>query len=122
MTTNLPDTVQETLTTIGQVATELQCQVDGYREFVSVFCFQTGRIMGFASQFPYLADREIAYRLMRFKVDAELIQADHDFCNDDLVGLQTIHVATERDVLEILKMWSVSPELLRQPRETEVPI
>lgn len=122
MTTILPETVREALASTGQVAAELPCPIEGYREFVTVFCFQTAQIMGFPSQFSYLADNEISFRLMRFKVDAELIRDDHDFSSVDLVGLQSIYVATEQDVVEILRIWAVRPELLRQARETEVPI
>lgn len=118
----LPETVQETLATIGQVAAEVACPIEGYREFVTVFRFQTARIWGFQSQFPYLADHEIAYDLMRFRVEARLIAEDHDFWNDDLVGLQSICVATENDVVEILRIWAVPPESLRPPNETEVPV
>lgn len=122
MSTVLPKTVREILESTGQVAVELPCSIEGYREFVTVFQYRTARIIGFQSQFPYLADCESAYRLMRFRVDATLINDDHDFSNDDLIGLQSIHVATENDVVEILRIWEVSPEILRQPRETEVPI
>jgi len=122
MTTTLSPTVRDTLTTIGQVAAELPCQIEGYREFVTVFRYQTARIMGFANQFPYLADSDVAYRVMRFRVDAELIENDRDCSNDNLVGLQCIHVATEDEVLNVLRIWHVSPDTLRQPRETEVPV
>jgi hypothetical protein len=122
MPTTLPPKVRDTLTTIGQVAAELPCRIEGYREFVTVFRYQTDRIMGFANQYPYLADCEVAFRVMRFRVDAELIADDRGCCNDDLIGLQCIHVATEGDVLSVLQIWHVSPENLRQPRETEVPV
>ena len=118
----LPETVRATLASIGQVAAELPCQIDGYREFVSVFRFQTARHWGFQSQFPYLDNCDIAYEVQRYRVDAELIRIDYDFFNGDLVGLQSICVATEHDVVEILRMWAVPPEMLRSPRETEVPL
>lgn len=122
MTTTLPSPVRETLMTIGQVATELPCRIEGHREFVTVFRYQTDRIMGFANQFPYLANCDVAYRVMRFRVDADLIENDRDCSNDDLIGLQSLHVATEEDVLNVLRIWDVSPDALRQPQETEVPV
>lgn len=122
MDTKLPNAVQIALNTIGQVAAELPSQIEGYREFVTVFRFQTDRISGFNAQFPYLSGFPVAFRLMRFRVDAEIIQHDRDCCNEDLVGLQSIHVATEEDVQMVLRIWQISPELLREPRESAVPI
>jgi len=122
MSTTLPDNIRDTLSGVGQVAAELPCQIDGYREFVTVFKFQPSRVIGFVSQFPYLANCKVAYRLMRFRVDADMIRDDRDCCNSDLIGLQSIHVPTEEDVQSILKIWHVAPEMLRQPKETEVPI
>jgi hypothetical protein len=122
MTRNLPATVREILISLGEVAAELSCQIEGYREFVTIFRFQTAQVVGFQSQFPNLADCEVAFRLMRFRVGADLIRNDYDCCVSDLVGLQSIYVATEEDVLDVLQIWAVSAELLRAPRETEVPI
>jgi hypothetical protein len=59
---------------------------------------------------------------MRFRVDAELIENDRDCASDDLIGLQCLHVATEDDVLNVLRIWDVPPDTLRQPRETEIPL
>lgn len=122
MTTKLPQKVTETLQSVGEVAAELPCDLEGYREFVVVVRFKTDRIFGFASQYPYLADLPIAYRVMRFRVDSQVIENDRDCGNDDLVGLQSLHVPTIDDVQYILRIWQVSPSILRQPNETDVPI
>ena len=123
MTTKLPERVREILTTIGQVATELPPQFDDCREFVTIFRFRTdGGIPGFKSQYPYLAGCDVAYRLARFRIRSEIITRDLHCCHEDLFGLQDIHVPTEEDVVNILRIWQVPPESLQEPRETEVPI
>jgi len=122
MTTTFPNDLKETLTTIGQAAVELESFVEGYREFVSVFHCPASQIIGFEGRFPYLVGNKIVYRLMRFRVESSLIDRDEHCSNEDLIGLQSIYVATEEDALNILKIWQVLPESLRQPRETEVPV
>lgn len=54
--------------------------------------------------------------------DSSIIENDRQCSNDDLIGLQSIYVATEDDVLNVLQMWHDSPDTLRQPRETEIPV
>lgn len=122
MTTTFPNELKETLATIGQAAVELEPLVEGYREFVTVFLCPTNQILGFEGRFPYLVGNEIVYRLMRFRVETSLIDRDQHCSNENLIGLQSIYVATEEDALNVLKIWQVLPESLRQPRETEIPV
>lgn len=122
MTTTIPTTLSEILTTIGQAAVEVECPVEGFREFATVFRCPTDQMIGFEGRFPYLVGNPVVYRLMRFRVDSSIIENDRHCSNEDLVGLQCIYVAAEADVLNVLRIWHVSPENLRQPRETEVPV
>ena len=122
MRMTFPDELKETLSSVGQAAVELTSLIEGYREFVSVFYCPTNQIFGFEGRFPNLAGNEIVYRLMRFRVKSSLIDLDQDCSSEDLIGLQNIYVATEKDALSILRVWQVLPESLRQPRETQVPV
>jgi len=122
MAHNLPDDVLEILLSVGQVAAELPCEFEDCREFVSIFRIDTAAAWGFQRRYPYLADRDVAYRAVRFRVDAERIDRDENVCDEDLCSLQNIYVATEEEVAAILKMWAVSPGAMRRPSETEIPI
>jgi hypothetical protein len=118
----IPVNVHHLLTTVGQVATELPIEIDGYREFVSVFYFSTNAIHGFESQYAYLKGCTTSYRVVKFRVDATLCENDAECCTDDLVGVQSIVVASEVDVENILAIWKVDPHTLRLPRDTDVPL
>jgi hypothetical protein len=118
----MPSNVQELLMTIGQVAAELPNTIDGYRDFVTVYRFETSKVLGFEGQYPYLVGNSAAYRLLKFRVDESLIEEDVNVCNEDLIGLQCIVVATEAEAATVLDMWSVDPSILRMPKETEVPV
>jgi hypothetical protein len=117
-----PESLSETLTTIGQAAVEVECGVPEYREFVTIYRARTNAIPGFRNQFPYLDGLPIVFRVIRFRVDAALLAEDYDFCNEDLVGLQEIYLPSESAVEFILGLWQVSLESFRPPNQTEVPV
>ena len=118
----LPKKLTDILTNVGQAAVEVESCVDGFREFVTLFRCPTDQIIGFEGRFPYLVGNHVVYRLMRFRVNSSIIENDRQCSNEDLIGLQSIYVATQEDVLKILQIWHVSPDTLRQPRDTEVPV
>ena len=122
MTMTMPSNVQEMLMSIGQVAAELPTTIDGYREFVTVYRFETRKVLGFEAQYPYLMGYSTAYRLLKFRVDEAVIEEDVDVCNEDLIGLQCIVVATEAEATSVLDMWRVDPSILRSAKETDVPV
>ena len=119
---DFPRTLNDILLTIGQAAIELPSHFDGYREFVTVARFETSRMHGFAGQFPHLVQYPIGYRLMRFRVDSSIIRDDRHCCNDDLIGLESIHVGEPEDVMRVLEIWNVQPETLLPPSATAVPV
>ncbi len=122
MNMTFPMKLQEMLTTIGQVAVEVESFVEGYREFVTVFRCPTSQILSFDERFPYLRGNEIVYRLMRFRVENSLIENDQHCSNEDLVGLQSLYVPSEETALHILDFWKVPPSTLVPPNQTEVPV
>ena len=117
-----PANLNAILTTIGQAATEVFCGVPDYREFVSLYRARTERIPGFQNQFPYLADFPVVYRVIRFRVDASLLEDDYDFCNEDLVGMQEIYMPSESGVEFVLDLWKVPLESLMPPSQSKIPV
>jgi hypothetical protein len=118
----IPAEVLKMLMSVGQVAAELPPTIEGYREFVTVYRFETNKVIGFEGQYAYLKGFSTAYRILKFRVDESIIEDDIDCCNEDLVGLQCVVVATEAEVISVLAIWKIDPNILRLPKETEVPV
>ena len=94
----LPQSLRESLAAIGQVAAELNCQFEGYREFVSIYRIHTNSIIGFQGRFPYYSNCEVIFRIIRFRVKSQDIEEDKDFCTQDLIDLQQVFLPTEEAV------------------------
>jgi hypothetical protein len=114
--------MRSTLTEIGQVAAEVHCPIDGYREFVSVYATPREQVMNFEARFPYLDETTILYRAIRFRVEARLISEDADVCMEDLVGLQEIFLPDENAVEFIMNVWKVPLDALLSPRVVDIPV
>jgi hypothetical protein len=114
--------VRDTLTEIGQVAAELHCPIEGYREFVSIYATARTKVMNCEGRFPNLDGAETIYRAIRFRVNSALIDNDSDVGPNDLVGLQEIFLPSEEGVEFVLSIWKVNMEQLLSPREVDIPV
>lgn len=117
-----PASIDGILTSVGQAAVEVPCMIDDYREFVTVFRIRTANVPRFMEKFPYYANMDVVYRIMRFRVDSHLIKSDHDFYGEDLAGLQEVYLPTQEAVLYLLDLWKVPVESLLPPSQTDVPV
>jgi len=111
-----------TLDDLRQVAVEVLCPIDGYREFVSVFAAPKDDVVNFAGRFPYFDEATTPYRCVRFRVDSALIEQDADVHTEELVGLQEIFLPSEEAVEFVLRFWKVSNGELESPRHVEIPV
>ncbi|MBE7464422.1 MAG: hypothetical protein HS116_13170 [Planctomycetes bacterium] len=114
--------LQSILSTIGQAAAEVECLFEGNREFISLSRVHAGRMLAFKENFPYFADQDYIYRVVRLRVESKLIDDDHDFSNSDFMGMQSIYLPSEEAVEFIFSLWKFSSDLLDEPRNTDVPI
>lgn len=93
---SLSENIRNTLMEVGQVAAEIPCKIDGYREFVSVVAAPSNQIMNFEACFPYFADALMLYRCFRFRVESELIEQDAHVGPEDLLALQDIYMSPRK--------------------------
>lgn len=107
---------------LGQVAVEVLCPIDGYREFVSVFATPKDDVVNFAGRFPYFGEATTLYRCIRFRVNSVLIEQDADVHTEDLVGLQENFLPSEETVEFVLRIWKVPNGELKSPRYVEIPV
>ena len=119
---SIPTAVMSILDSIGQAATEVPCPVEGCREFVSVAKASAFSIPNFQQRFPYFAYCEWIFHAYRFRVRSELIEADTNVSPDDLWDYQTIFVADESILEQILSMWLDSLDQLGRPADCDIPI
>ena len=119
---SLPDNVRDILENVGQVAAEVPCSIEGYREFVSVYAGPTERVMTFEERFPYYVGAKTLCRCIRFRVKSLLIEQDADVGSHDLIGLQEIYLPSENDVEFVLRLWKVAVGDLLSPRQVEIPV
>jgi len=117
-----PTDVQAVLSDIGEVAAEVSCNIDGYREFVGVYAVQTSQVINFKNRFPYFRDLEVVFRVIRFRVRSHLIEQNIHVGPNDLIGLQEINLPNESAVEFILDMWNVPLDSLLSPRFVEIPV
>ena len=118
----LPASLRTLLNEFGQAAVEVPTPIEGYREFVSVYCGRTEDWAVFEMQFPYYAGVEVAYRLVRFRANASLIEQDYNFSMPELAGLQEIYLPSEEAVEFVLALWKVAPESFVAPKLTDIPV
>jgi len=119
---SFPDEIRYILNDLGQVAAEVPCLIDGYREFVSVFATPKDDVVNFAGRFPYFGEATTLYRCIRFRVDYALIDKDADVHTEDLVARQAIFLPSEETVEFVLRLWKVSNGELKSPRHVEIPV
>ena len=122
MTTTITDNIRKILIDIGQVAAEVNCPIDGYREFISVYATPRERVMNFDGRFPYLSETQILYRAIRFRVKSILIEEDADVGPNDLIGLQEIFLPSEEHVEFVMRMWKIPIDTLLSPKQVEIPV
>ena len=73
MAQDFPAGLRSILAEVGQAAIEVDCGVEGFREFVTVFRCDTARMGNFGNRFPYMRSHPVVFRVMRFRVEATLI-------------------------------------------------
>ncbi len=95
MAQDFPAGLRSILAEVGQAAIEVDCGVEGFREFVTVFRCDTARMANFGNRFPYLRSHPVVFRVMRFRVEATLIGNHIDVSMEALVGLQSLYVPSE---------------------------
>jgi hypothetical protein len=117
-----PDKVQAILDDIGEVAVEVACGIEDYREFVGVYAVRTEKVINFENRFPNLRDRDLVFRVIRFRVRAMLIEQDINVGPDDLIELQQIYLPSQSDVEFVLEIWQVASDSLQSPRFVEIPV
>ena len=117
-----PEGVRDILANVGQAALEVKTVVDGFREFVTVFRCETNRMTNFDQRFPYLYGESVVYRLMRFRVDTNIIDKDSKCSTEDLIGLQSVYVPSENAAIMILDIWKVPASSLLPPNQTSIPV
>lgn len=118
----ITEPIREILAEIGQVATELNCPIEGYREFVSVYATPRAKVMNCEGRFPNLDEAETIYRAIRFRVKSSLIDNDLDAGPNDLIGLQEMFLPSEEAVGFVLSVWKVNMEQLQSPRGVDIPV
>lgn len=119
---SLPDKVRETLKYVGQVAAEVSCRIEGYREFVSVYAGPRACFINATGRYPYLDDAKTIYRCIRFRIASDLIERDVDVGPDDLIDLQEMRLPSEEGVEFVLGVWRVSPDDLLSPKDVAIPV
>ena len=122
MTQDFPVGLRSILAEVGQAAIEVECGVDGFREFVTIFRCDTSRMANFGNRFPYLRGHPVVFRVMRFRVDATLIDNHIDVSMEALVGLQSLYVPSEEMAMGILDVWGVPAASLLPPAQTAIPV
>lgn len=110
------------LAEIGQVAAEVSCPIDGYREFVSVYATPRENIINFEGRFPYFDKATMLYRAIRFRVRSKLIAEETEVSPNELIGLQEIFLPSEEDVAFVLNLWQIPTADLLPPRQVEIPV
>jgi hypothetical protein len=118
----LPDHVIETLKMVGQVAIEVKCLVEDYREFVSIYHGRTNAILNSEERFPYLQDSPVFFRCIRFRVESKYIEKDLDVAQDDMADIQEIMLPTEDAAEFVIRIWDVNPADLKHPRHVDIPV
>jgi hypothetical protein len=76
----------------------------------------------FGNRFPYLRSRPVVFRVMRFRVEATLIDNHIDVSMEALVGLQSLYVPSEEMAMGILDVWGVPAVSLVPPGQTAIPL
>jgi len=122
MAQDFPAGLRSILAEVGQAAIEVECGVDGFREFVTIFRCDTSRMLNFGNRFPYLRGHPVVFRVMRFRVDVTLIDNGTECLTDDLVGLQSLYVPSEEMAMGILDVWGVPAASLLPPAQTAIPV
>ena len=122
MLQSFPEGVRGILAHVGQAAIEVESGVNGFREFVTVYRCDTSRMTNFLQRFPYLSGESVVYRLMRFRVDASVIENDSECSMEELIGLQSIYVPSEDAAIMILDIWKVPAASLLPPNQTTIPV
>ena len=117
-----PAIVKAVLADIGEVAAEVSCNIEGYREFVGVYAVQTSQVINFENRFPYFRDLDSVFRVIRFRVRSHFIEQDIHVGPNDLIGLQEIYLPSESDVEFVLGLWQLPAENLQSPRFVEIPV
>ncbi|MDF1743701.1 MAG: hypothetical protein P1V19_08395, partial [Gimesia sp.] len=79
-------------------------------------------LLNFKNRFPYFQDLEKLYRVIRFRVQSQLIDLDANVGPDDLFDLQSIYLSNEDAVCFILGIWQVPPDQLQPPRYVDIPV
>jgi hypothetical protein len=118
----LPERVTQILSEIGQVAAEVTCYYDEYREFIAVYATPKARLPNVDRSLSYYANAKTIYRAIRFRVRSEIIEADLNVGPNDLAGLQQIYLPSEEAVEYVLSLWQISPDELLSPREVAIPV
>jgi hypothetical protein len=118
----LPEKVSTILYKIGQVAAEVPCHFEGFREYVSVFVSQKSAIMGADRRFAYFKESDTLFRACRFRVRSELIEADADVGPEDLLDLQEIYLPSEDAVQFVVSMWLPDLAELGRPADCSIPM
>ena len=122
MAQDFPAGLRSILAEVGQAAIEVDCGVEGFREFVTVFRCDTARMANFGNRFPYLRSHPVVFRVMRFRVEATLI-GNHIYVSmEALVGLQSLYVPSEEVAMGILDVWGVPAASLVSPAQTAIPV
>lgn len=114
--------VRDTLDNVGQVAAEVDCSIEGYREFISIYVTSRDRIMNCAGKFTYLDGAATIFRAIRFRVNSKLIDDDLNADPGDLIGLQEIFLPSEQDVEFVLSLWEIDMRQLLPPKDVEIPV
>jgi hypothetical protein len=96
--------------------------VEGCREFIAVSKASAYSIHGFLHRFSYFANCEWIYHAYRYRVRAELVEADADLSPDDLWDYQKIYIADEAILEQVLSMWLDHLDVLSRPVDCGLPI
>ena len=106
----------------NQLAVELECFVEGQREFISVNLGSVERGVNMMQRCPYLHGQDVFYVVRRFRVDAYVIDSDVQIDETYLKDSQKIVCRDANTVIAIFSDWNFDPETLVTPRECPVPI
>lgn len=114
--------IESELMRLGQLALEVECDCEGLREFVSVYAGSRTRLMNAEQRFYYYRKSPCLFRVVRFRVDKELLSADKNVGPDDLFDLQEIYLPDIESVEYVLRLWNVDIRNLAPPAECDIPV
>ena len=115
----IPNHLLTLLNEFGEAVCETPCEIEHYREFVTINVLKRQSITNGCSRFPYLSATEQVYRLVRYRVKSEYISEDIKIWVRDVRDYQRILTDRQCLIPKFLAMWQAAPESFVAPKDSD---